>query len=83
MIGFTQAFCHAVVLNLGGSQSTASKAGLMKTIPKPKPRWTIASALASCRVRTAPLMSCAVCATATSATIRIPLRWHALRRFFR
>ena len=46
----------------------------MKTIPKPNPRCTIASAFASCRVRTASLMSCAVCAIAASATMRIPLR---------
>ena len=47
MIGFTHAFWKAVVVNLGGSQSTACNAGLMNTIPKPKPRCTIASAFAS------------------------------------
>ena len=50
MIGLTQAFWKAVVVNRGGSQLTASSAGLMKTMPKPKPRCTIASALASCSV---------------------------------
>ena len=64
MIGLTHAFWNAVVVNRGGSQPRASSAGLMKTMPKPKPRCTIASAFASCRVCTAALMSCAVCAIA-------------------
>ena len=38
MIGLTQAFWNAVLVNRGGSQSSASRAGLMKTIPKPKPQ---------------------------------------------
>jgi len=70
MIGLTQAFLEGRRGDLGGSQLTASSAGLMKTMPKPKPRWTIASALASCSVRTASLMSWAVCAIAASATMR-------------
>ena len=50
MIGLTQAFCNAVVVNRGGSQPRASSAGLMNTMPKPNPRCTIASAFASCSV---------------------------------
>lgn len=83
MIGLTQAFWKAVVVKRGGSQSTACSAGLMNTMPNPKPRCTIASDLASCSVRTASLMSCAICAMAASATMRMPLRRQALRRFFR
>ena len=72
-----------VLVNRGGSHSADSSAELRKTIPNPKPQCTSALGFASCMVRTASVTSCAVCARDASATMRMPLRLHASRKFLR
>ena len=47
MTGLIQAFWNAVPMKRGGSQSSSWSAGLIITMPKPKPQCTMASALAS------------------------------------
>ena len=72
MIGLIHAFWNAVPRKRGGSQPSSSSAGLTKTTPKPKPQWTSAGAFASCSLRTAWPMSCAVWGIDSSATMRMP-----------
>ena len=83
MIGLTHAFWNAVVVNRGGSQSERLERRVDEHDAEAEAEVHDRLGLGLVQGATASLMSCAVCAIAASATIRIPLRRHALRRFFR
>jgi hypothetical protein len=70
-------------MNRGGSQPSASSDGLTWSRLSPKPQWTKAVALASCRLRSASPTTWAVWAVCSSATMRMPCARQALRKLRR